>query len=133
PGVDLALRTLECTKSALGVRMFMTIAAMGEQGLIDYISGRTKLTQQAADHINDQEDFECAVYPETNIICYRITGDDQRQLEIRKQLLNQGKFYITTTKYKDQWWLRCVFISTASTLDHFKILIEQIRKINNDI
>lgn len=130
PGVDLALRTMECTKSALGVKMFMTLAALGEKGLVDYISSRIKVTQLAADYINDQIDFECPVYPETNIICFRIGNNDERQLEIRKRLLNKGDFYITTTKYKNQWWLRCVFIATGSSIDHFKKLIDQIRSIN---
>ncbi|MCC3860346.1 pyridoxal phosphate-dependent decarboxylase family protein [Pseudemcibacter aquimaris] len=133
PGVDLALRTLECTKSALGVKMFMTVAAMGEQKLADYISGRTKLTQDAAEYINSLNDFECGVTPETNIICFRIDGDDQRQLDIRKKLLNKGDFYITTTKYKNRWWLRRVFISTASELRHFKKLIDEIREINKSL
>ncbi len=133
PGVDMATRTFECTKSAMGLNMFMSIAAMGEKKLIQYIDNCTDLARMAADYINDQPDFECPVIPETNIICYRIKGDDERQLELKKKLLDEGKFYISTTRYQNKWWLRCVFINPGSTLQDFVELIEEIRRINAEL
>lgn len=129
-GVDFARRTVECTKSSLGLKMFMTIAAMGEENLKDYIGSRTELARDAARYIDEQNDFECPVMPETNILCFRIGDNDEKQLEIRKRLLEQGNFYITSTKYKDVRWLRCVFINPDTRIGDFKSLIEEIRKIS---
>ncbi len=130
PGVDQIMRTVECTKSGLGLKMFMAIAAMGEEGLADYISSRTKLAVDAANYISGLDDIECPVTPETCILCFRIGKNDARQLEIRKKLLKDGKFYISTTEYKNARWLRCVIINPKTTLDDLKELIEEVREIN---
>ena len=133
PGIDQMMRAVECTKSGLGLKMFMSIAAMGEKGLIDYISSRTKLAVEAAKYIEIQSDIECPVTPETCILCFRIGKNDQRQLEIRKKLLKDGNFYISTTYYKNARWLRCVIINPNTTLDDIKELIYEVRKINTEL
>ena len=106
PGVDQIMRAVECTKSGMGLKMFMSIAAMGESGLIDYITSRTKLAVEAAYYLETLDDIECPVIPETSILCFRIGTNDDRQLEIRKRLLDRGNFYISTTEYKNARWLR---------------------------
>jgi len=133
PGIDMMMRAVECTKSGLGLKMFMSIAAMGEDGLKQYISSRTKLAQQAAKYINDLDDMECPVMPETCILCFRIGCDDQRQLDIRKKLLKSGNFYISTTEYKSARWLRCVIINPDTTLNDLKGLFAEVRKINTSL
>ena len=131
PGVDQMMRAVECTKSGLGLKMFMAIAAMGEDGLKHYISSRTKLAVEASEYINSLDGFECPVTPETCILCFRIGTDDQRQLEIRKKLLKNGNFYISTTTYKNARWLRCVIINPNTTLDDLKELFDEVRAIND--
>ena len=133
PGVDQMMRAVECTKSGLGLKMFMSIAAMGEDGLTDYISSRTKLAVEAANYIETQNDIQCPVTPETCILCFRIGDDDHRQLEIRKKLLKSGNFYISTTEYKNARWLRCVIINPKTTLDDLKELFNEVRKINTEL
>ncbi len=59
------MRAVECTKSGLGLKMFMSIAALGEEGLKDYIGSRTKLAVEAAEYVDHLDDFECPVTPET--------------------------------------------------------------------
>lgn len=133
PGVDLMMRAVECTKSGLGLKMFMAIAALGENGLKDYISSRTKLAVEASEYIHSLDDFECPVTPETCILCFRIGTDNQRQLEIRKRLLKNGNFYISTTGYKGARWLRCVIINPKTTLGDLKELFDEVRRINDEL
>lgn len=130
PGVDQIMRAVECTKSGMGLKMFMSIAAMGERGLIDYINSRTKLAIEAALYIDTLNDIECPVMPETSILCFRIGTDDDRQLEIRKRLLDRGNFYISTTEYKNARWLRCVIINPDTSIEDLKELFIEVRKIN---
>ena len=106
---------------------------MGEDGLTDYISSRTKLAVEAANYIETQNDIQCPVTPETCILCFRIGDDDHRQLEIRKKLLKSGNFYISTTEYKNARWLRCVLINPKTTLDDLKELFNEVRKINTEL
>ncbi len=133
PGVDQMMRAVECTKSGLGLKMFMAIAAMGEDGLKEYISSRTKLAVKAASYVNSLDGFECPVTPETCILCFRIGSNNKRQLEIRKRLLKNGLFYISTTEYKGARWLRCVIINPDTTLDDLKALFNEVRRLNTEL
>jgi len=126
PGFDFISRTVECTKAGLGLRLFMTVAAMGEQGLAQHVEGLVERAQEAADLIRQRAEFELAIQPETNILCFRIHGDDHSQLEIRRQLLERGDFYISSTLYKGQRWLRLVFMNPATRLDDIRRLLDEI-------
>lgn len=129
PGFDFISRTVECTKAGLGLRLFMTVAAMGEQGLARHVEGLVQQAQAAAELIQDRNNFELAIHPETNILCFRINGDDRVQLEIRRQLLERGDFYISSTLYRGRRWLRLVFMNPATGLEDIRTLLDEIENI----
>ncbi|AKH21615.1 pyridoxal phosphate-dependent decarboxylase family protein [Sedimenticola thiotaurini] len=133
PGFDFISRTVECTKAALGLRLFMTVAAMGEQGLARHVEGLVERAQEAADLIRQQPGFELAIQPETNILCFRTSDNDQTQLEIRRQLLERGDFYISSTLYRGRRWLRLVFMNPATDLDDIRRLLDQIVTIRSHL
>jgi len=131
PGIDFLPRTMECTKAGLGLRFFMSLAAMGEAGLaasIDQIVGNA---QQAAEWLASQKGFEVAIKPETNIVCFRYGAGDDNQLEIRRELLRNGNFYISTTLYRGCRWMRLVFMNPQTTLGEIKDLAKEIRAISS--
>jgi len=127
PGFDFIHRSVECTKAGLGLRLFMVVAAMGEKGLADYIDRQFDLTAEAYKYINQQLDFNCAVKPQSNILCFQIEGNDQLQLEIRDKLTAEGEFYITTTLFNNKRYLRLSIMNPDTTLENIKKLIQRIR------
>jgi L-2,4-diaminobutyrate decarboxylase len=129
PGIDLGHRTFECTKAALGLRLFMVLGALGERGLADYVEREYDLTLQAYEYIYAQGDFECAVRPESNILCFRIAGSDQKQLRIRDALIAQGRFYLSSTSFRGRRYLRMVIMNPETRLEHVRHLVEKIRQI----
>lgn len=133
PGFDFMPRSIECTKSALGLKLFMTLAAMGEQGLEKHVDFIIDMAKQAAAYISDQDDFEVAVSPETDILCFRNGSDNDEQLEIRRRLLEKGNFFISTTLYRGSRWLRLVFMNPVVTLEDIKDLIQEIREIRANL
>ena len=133
PGFDFLPRAVECTKAGLGLRLFMALAAMGESGVERHVDHLVGLAAGAADLIESQDGFELAARPETNILCFRAGSDDSEQLEIRRRLLEQGRFYISTTLYRGSRWLRLVFMNPATTLGEIDALLEAIRGIRRRI
>lgn len=130
PGVDMLHRTVECTKAGLGLRMFLTVAALGERGLGDYIDRQFQLTIEAHQYIQQQPDFECAVEPQSNIICFRVKQlEDAAQLSIRDKLIAQGNFYLSTAVFNDKRYLRLVFMSPQTELKEIHQLIDEIRRL----
>ena len=133
PGFDFIHRTVECTKAGLGLRLFMVLAALGERGLSKYIEHQIELTIDAFEYIRQLSEFECAVKPQCNILCFRLEGSDHLQLKIRDQLNAEGEFYISTTSFNKVRYLRLSIMNPNTNLDVIKKLIQKIRKIKAKI
>jgi len=114
-GKDYLHRTVECTKTALGTKLFLTLAWKGEQAIAEYIENRVALTKKAYDIINSRNDFYCPYVPESNILCFRYKDDDELQVEIRESLLNSGAYHLTSTIFKGQRYLRITIMTSATT------------------
>jgi L-2,4-diaminobutyrate decarboxylase len=126
PGFDFIQRTVECTKAALGLRLFMVLAAEGEAALARYIEGRADFARQAAERIRRQPGFEVAVEPESNIVCFRAPGSDEHQLDLRRRLLERGRHYLTTTAFRGRRWLRITAMNPGTDLDDIERLLAEL-------
>lgn len=133
PGFDFIHRTVECTKAALGLRLFMVLGAMGEQGMVDYIDRQYDLAREVHTLIECQPDCSCATEPEANIVCFRIEGDDWLQLEIRDRLMAQGSFYLSTVDIDGKRYLRIVLMSPNTELSTIEDLIRAVRSCKEEI
>jgi L-2,4-diaminobutyrate decarboxylase len=116
PGFDFLHRTIECTKTALGLRLFTVLAAMGEKGLADYIDRQFELTHQAYELFRGTSGLDCPVAPQCNILCFRVEGDDETQLSIRDRLLADGDFHLSTAIVGGRRCLRIVVTSPETKL-----------------
>jgi L-2,4-diaminobutyrate decarboxylase len=126
PGFDFLHRAVECTKSAMGLRFFLVLAALGEKGLASYVERQYRLAAQAYDYLKGVGGVEIPVVPESNILCFRLPGSDARQLELRKRVLAEGDFYITSTQFRGRRYLRLVFMNPDTALDDVHRLMEQV-------
>lgn len=125
-GKDFLHRTVECTKSALATKLFLSLAWQGEQALAEYIEDRVALTQQAYHLIDGRKNFYCPYHPESNILCFRYKDDDELQITIRETLLNAGIFHLTSTDLNGKRYLRITIMTTATSLATIEQLIEAI-------
>jgi L-2,4-diaminobutyrate decarboxylase len=128
PGVDFMHRTVECTKSGLGLKLFFVVAALGERGLAAYIERQSGLAAEAYAYLLRQPDIECPVPPQSNILCFRVRGTDQDQLAHRDRLIASGEFHLSTTLFKGRRYLRMVIMSPQTTLDTVKALVAALRR-----
>jgi L-2,4-diaminobutyrate decarboxylase len=128
PGFDFISQTMECTKAGLGLKFFLAFAALGENGMAEYIDTCIALACWAQKHIASQPDFDAPYTPESNILCFRHTGSDMDQLAIRDRLIQKGHFYLSSTSIAGQRFLRMVIISRATTRDDITALVHAIRQ-----
>jgi len=128
PGVDFMRRTVECTKSGLGLKLFFVVAALGEHGLAAYYERQCMLAAEAYKWLGKQPDIECPVSPQSNILCFRIQGSDQDQLAHRDRLIASGEFHLSTTLFGGRRYLRMVFMSPQTTMDDVKSLVAALRR-----
>ena len=116
PGFDSLHRTVECTKAALGLRLFVVLAALGERGLAGYVDRQFDLTLQAYELFRNVPGLECPVEPQCNILCFRAPGDDAVHLRVRDKLLADGDFHLSTAVVGDRRFLRIVVTSPETKL-----------------
>lgn len=130
PGFDFIHRTFECTKSGLGLKFFLVVAAAGERALADYIDRQHDLARRAYEYIDAQPDFECPVAPESNILCFRLAGcSDAEHITIRDRLTVDGRFYISTTSFNGTRYLRLALMNPDTGMKNVRSLIETIREL----
>ncbi len=123
-GFDAIAHTVECTKAGLGVKFFFGLAAEGEEGLARYVEGRYALGAEVARLIAARPEYELAVEPQANIVCFRLKGlDDEAHLELRNRVLADGRYYITTTVFAGRRWLRLAIMNPETELRHVEGLL----------
>ena len=62
PGFDFLHRAVECTKSGMGLKFFLTLGALGEEGLARYVERQYGLAAQAYDYLKGLDWVETPVH-----------------------------------------------------------------------
>ena len=135
-----ATRTIECTKSALGIIAYTTMKYYGDYFYKEYIDSRYDLAAKFAQMIKSHPDFALAVEPESNIVCFRYTpGKRDEQFlnklnsSIRDIIIKEGSFYIVQVELGGKIWIRLTIINPVTSEDDLRNLIDRIKEIGLEI
>jgi L-2,4-diaminobutyrate decarboxylase len=130
-----ARRTLECTKSALGVVAYTAVKYYGKSYYGEYIESRYKLAADFAALIRKTTDFEIITEPQANIVCFRYNprNRDEQYLNklnamIRDRIIKGGSFFIVQVEIEGRLWLRITIINPLTSIRDIEELLEKIRK-----
>lgn len=127
-GFDAGPFTVECTKAHLGTKLFWVLAMEGEKGLSDFVEKQYFDTKEFYRLINDEADFECPYEPQSNILCFRyLPLPHTSQTVLRKKVLEQGNFYITSASIGNKSYLRLAVMNPLTTMQTIKDLLDEIR------
>jgi len=118
---------IECTKTALGLKLMLTLAFVGERGLAQHVESAYARTARFHDLIADHPGFACAYRPQSNILCFRYGDGDQEQ--IRRRLLTEGRFHLSSTILDERRWLRMVVMNDATDEATVAAMVERIRQL----
>ena len=127
-----AHRTLECTKRMMGLELWGALAMHGTRMFSDYVTRMFDLGRTFAAMLDDADDFELAVSPDCNIVCFRhVPADfqdlDAHQERIRGRLLREGSFYLVQTRLRGHVYLRVTLINPLTTEADLEALLHAIR------
>ncbi len=135
-----AIRTIECTKSALGIIAYTALKYYGGSYYRSYIDSRYDLAGEFSGMVKSDRLFELATDPESNIVCFRYTpaGYDESTINklnaaIRDSIIKEGSFYIVQAELKGRIWLRLTIINPVTSLDDLRALMARIRKTGEEI
>ena len=136
---DIALRTLECTKRTLGIKLWLALRVHGAKTIGEMVTKTFDLAREFAALLKAQPDFELATEPASNILCFRHVPEalkglenaaeklDAHQVELRKKVVASGKYFLVQTVLRNTVYLRTTLMNPRTTLEDLKGLIQTVR------
>ncbi len=120
-------------KSCAGFKVLAGSCFVGKKGLEEYIDRQFDLPLEAYENIKNVSEFESPHKPQSNILCFRITGSDSQQLFIRDKLIEEGSFYVSSTMLNGKRYLRLTIMSPETQITDIKKLINKITDISSNL
>jgi L-2,4-diaminobutyrate decarboxylase len=130
---NLGTRTLECTKRMMGLKLWAAFMLYGTEKLGGLVERVFETAKQLAQKLEETPGFELRMQPQTNIVCFRHVPEsssqeehNRHQEEVRKMLMESGKFHLTQVKFGDQVWLRTTVMNPLTSAKEILALLENI-------
>lgn len=125
-------RSFECTKAMSVLHVYTLYRTYGDKIFEENINILFGMATDFAKLIRENKNFELAYEPQCNIVCFRyIRGTENNSdlnREIRKMLLEDGRFYIVQTVLYGDLYLRVSLMNPLSTMDELEELLQEIEK-----
>jgi len=131
---NIAKRTFECTKEMMSIKFFVLWKMYGEEVFSDFVNQLYDMGKTFVEIIQKRPDFEVAIQPDSNIVCFRKVkmGMNTAELnalnaDIRTRLLHKGDFYIVQTMLNGELWLRVTIMSVFTKANDLEVLLDECR------
>jgi L-2,4-diaminobutyrate decarboxylase len=128
---NLAHRTLECTKRFLSLNLYVALRVLGTDFFAAFVERMHGLAQAFARLIEARPDWELALQPESNIVCFRyapagIADLDGFQARLRDAVVQGGGFHLVKTTLRGTTYLRTTLINPLTTEDDLEALLAAV-------
>jgi L-2,4-diaminobutyrate decarboxylase len=131
-GVDTMERTMECTKAALGLKLFLNLAWRGEADLGAYVESRYEAARRFCQLVRARPGFVCPFEPQSNILLLRYGDSDEMQAAIRERLVRERSFYLSSAVVGGKRYLRLAVMAPSTTDTTIAALLDAIVAIADD-
>jgi L-2,4-diaminobutyrate decarboxylase len=128
---------VECTKRAAAFGLWGVWSLFGPELFEDLVDVTFDLAQLLYQKLSDADDFVPVHQPECNIVVFRHVPDALRdasperlgrfQLDLRRQVIESGEFYIVSTNLDGQGAVRVTVMNPLTTESDLEGLLESLR------
>ena len=129
-------RTLECTKNAMSLKVFFTLHTFGTKLFDDNVTVLFDLGKRFGELIKSMKNFELAVEPESNIICFRYkpasVNDAALNLlnkKIRQAIIEDGEYFIVQTEINTNLFFRTCLMNPFTSEKELSDLLNKIENM----
>ena len=129
-------KTFECTKTMMSLHWYVLLKFYGEEVFDEFVTRQYDLAQEFAQLLKNHPNFELAIWPQSNILCFRIVDESKSDLElneinmtVRQQLLEDGEYYLVQTKLRGIHYLRTTLMNPFTTINHLELLMAKTLQI----
>ncbi|UCF79884.1 MAG: aspartate aminotransferase family protein [Candidatus Eiseniibacteriota bacterium] len=115
------------------LKLWFVIRHYGVEGLRYHIKRHVELAQEFAGWVEQSEEFELAVPPPLNLVCFRHVAGDSFNERLLERLNQSGKLYLTHTLLKGAYTLRFCVGQTHTDERHVREAWKQIQSVAAEI
>jgi aromatic-L-amino-acid decarboxylase len=115
------------------LKLWFVIRSYGVAGLQHHVRRHIALAQAFAGWVRDSKDFELAVEPPLNLVCFRHREGDEFNRALLDRLNASGSLYLTHTTLSDRFTLRLCVGQTNTEETHVVRAWERIRAATVDL
>ncbi len=108
------------------LKLWFVIRHYGVEGLRYHVRRHVELAQEFARWVEESGEFELAVAPPLNLVCFRHKGGDSINQTLLENLNRSGKLYLTHTVMRDRYTLRFCVGQTHTEERHVREAWRQI-------
>ncbi|SDJ74835.1 L-2,4-diaminobutyrate decarboxylase [Catalinimonas alkaloidigena] len=131
---NLAHRTYECTKLMMSLKVYTLLRTYGPALFAQNVDRLYDLAQTFAQKIQAHPQFQLPVAPQANIVCFRYCPEGEADLNalnrrIRRQLLEEGNFYIVQTQLGSDVYLRTTLMNPFTSETDLDALLTEVERI----
>lgn len=136
-------RTFECTKRMLSTRVAAVIEEHGTEIWGHLVDRLFALGAELARQIVERPQFELAMQPQANIVCFRLiptsladAGADviNRFTErLRQRHLEAGPQYVVMTRFGGNVWLRSTLMNPLTEADDLTAMLDRLEALASEV
>jgi len=115
------------------LKLWFVIRHYGITGLRHHIRRHVALAQEFARWIEESDEFELAVSPPLNLVCFRLAGGDEINRRLLEDLNRSGNLYLTHTILGGKYTLRFCVGQTHTEADHVRRAWDRIRETASEL
>jgi glutamate/tyrosine decarboxylase-like PLP-dependent enzyme len=131
-----AFRSPEFSRRARSLAVWATLAAYGRSGYRAIVERWLDLAAHVADEVERADDLELLAPAPLNVVCFRYRpanlpepAVDELNLEIGRAALEDGRVYVSTTRWAGKVGLRPAFVNWRTTTTDVDLLLETVRDL----
>lgn len=106
------------------LKLWFVIRHYGLDGLQHHIRQHVALAREFADWIRNSGQFELVTDPPLNLVCFRLHGTDDENMELMNTINREGKIFFTHTRLNNRIVLRLCIAQTHTTRTHVERAME---------
>jgi glutamate/tyrosine decarboxylase-like PLP-dependent enzyme len=119
------------TRGFRALKVWMTIAAAGRDGLRTTIRGHNDLARELADLVRSTPDLELLNEPVLSIVCFRYVpaaGFDANEVNkrIMEAIQSSGTAFVTQAVLGGTFWLRANILHFGTTSEDLRALVDTV-------
>jgi L-2,4-diaminobutyrate decarboxylase len=134
---DVGLQTVECTKRSAGYGLWAVWCLFGPELLATLVDSACERATRFVERIRSTDDFVALHEPQSNIVVFRYLPATwkelpaselgRRQMQLRRNLIESGNFYITSTMLDGVGALRITIMNPLTTERDLEDLLDALR------